>query len=191
MLPFIIYLIILDFRLKFIHELFSLVRNTILYLDEPIVIHATWSLLFKFEEIFLGSVYQALLMYHRLVIWIVLLTSLSGLTRRMRVSDNGFLLQRALVTFTWNHASSGSNPTTFLIIYLCDTNYLVTFIFTRVLIPLVIFLYKLVLLLGRLVERVVMVDSMLAALNWQLFTTPHFRRWRLLEYFFIDSVVIF
>ena len=179
------------FRFKFIHELLSLVRNAILYLDEPIVIHATWPLLFKFEEIFLGSVYQALLMYHRLVIRIVLLTSLSGLTRRIRVSDNRFLLQRALVTFTWNHASARSDPIALLIIYLCYTNNLVTFIFSRLLILLVIFLYKLILLLGRLVERVVMVDSMLAALNWQLFTTPHFRRWRLLKDFFINSIVVF
>ena len=104
-------------------------------------------------------------MYHRLVIRIVLLTSLSGLTRRIRVSDNRFLLQRALVTFTWNHASSRSDPIALLIINLCYTNNLVTFIFSRLLILLVIFLYKLILLLGRLVERVVMVDSMLAALN--------------------------
>ena len=175
------------FSFEFINKRFCLVGDTIFYLDKPIVIRAVLPL--KFEEILLWSRYQALL--HRLVIWIVLLSpSLSGLTTRVKICSN-WSLKRTLVTFTRNHAPSRSFPP--LIIYRRYANYLVTTYSCHFLhgglILLIGFLHKLVILGGRLlVERVVngkvhivMVDFMVAALNWQLFTTTHFRCWRLLQ----------
>lgn len=136
-------------------------------------------------------------MYHRMVIRIVLLgSSLSGLTQRIRICNSNGFLQGTLVTFTRNHASPRSLAS--LIIYGYYTDYLVaTYSRHTFLIQLIVFLNELIILSCRLlVERVVnwkvqivMVDSMLAALNRQLFTTPHFRRCRLLQDF-QDSVVI-